>query len=422
MHIYFSGIGGVGIGPLAEIAFDAGHDVSGSDLHDSLMIGQLQKRGVDVLIGQDGSQIQSVHEKKPLDWLVHTAALPDDHPELLFARENSIRTSKRDELLADIISTKQLRLIAISGTHGKTTTTGMMVWAMKQLNIPISYSVGTTLSYGPSGCFDASSEYFVYECDEFDRNMLHFTPYLSLITSLEHDHVETYPDTNDYRQAFIQFLEQSESGVMWEKDFRFLRTDPRANLDIFDEHVRLSDIQLAGLHVRQNAFLVLQTLTKLLPDLDQKAILEAINSFPGTARRFEKIEKNLYTDYGHHPAEIAATLQLAHEINKEVALVYQPHQNKRQHEVRELYTPDVFSAAKHVYWLPTYLSREDPSQDVLEPRQLADQLDQSKLTYAEMNDSLEDAVKQHVSSGHLVLVMGAGDIDAWLRNTHSVDK
>src|SRR5690349_221948 len=115
MHIYFSGIGGVGIGPLSEIAFDAGHIVSGSDLHDSLVTSQLRERGIDVAVGQDGSQVATAHDRKPIDWFVYTAALPADHPELVFAKEHGIKTSKRDELLASIIRDKDLKLIAVSG-------------------------------------------------------------------------------------------------------------------------------------------------------------------------------------------------------------------------------------------------------------------------------------------------------------------
>ena len=162
MHIYFSGLGGVGIGPLAEIARDAGYAVSGSDLHENLMTRQLQEAGITVSIGQDGSQIAAVHEKAPIDWVVYTASLPADHAELRFAHDHGIRTSKRDELLATIIEEKDLKLIAVSGTHGKTSTTGMLIWTLKQLDVPISYSVGTTLNFGPSGAYNPESRYFIY--------------------------------------------------------------------------------------------------------------------------------------------------------------------------------------------------------------------------------------------------------------------
>lgn len=415
MHIYFSGIGGVAIGPLAEIAHDAGHAVSGSDLSESLMTEQLRERGLAIVIGQDGSQISKRHKIQPIDWFVYTAALPEDHPELVFARENGIRTSKRDELLATIIREKNLKLIAVSGTHGKTTTTGMLVWALKQLGIEPSYSVGTTISFGPSGVYIPGSEYFVYECDEFDRNMLHFEPHLSLITSLDHDHFDTYPTVDEYRHAFVKFLEQSSYSLLWEKDLRYLQADPAADLEAYDELMNLSHLKLAGDHVRHNAYLVERALVRLFPETHHDRIIEAINTFPGTARRFEKLAENLYTDYGHHPVEIAATLQLAREISKQIVLVYQPHQNIRQHEVRDQYTT-CMRLAEEIYWLPTYLSREDPKLEVLTPQQLTEKLvSRDQVRYAELNDELWTAIEKHRVDGKLVLAMGAGSIDGWLR-------
>ncbi|MEO5499247.1 MAG: Mur ligase family protein, partial [Candidatus Saccharimonadales bacterium] len=381
---------------------------------------ELKKRGMAVVIGQDGSQIASAHETQAIDWFVYTAALPEDHPELVWARQRGIRTSKRDELLAEIIAQKNLKLIAVSGTHGKTTTTGLLVWAFQQLGLPVSYSVGTTLSFGPSGHFDENSQYFVYECDEFDRNMLQFDPHLTLITSLDHDHVDTYPTPDDYRHAFVQFLEKSGSSILWEKDLHYLKTDPKADLEAYDELKDLSHIKLAGDHVRHNAYLVERALTRLFPELETAAIIDAINSFPGTSRRFEKLADNLYTDYGHHPVEIAATLQMAHEVASDVVLVYQPHQNVRQHEIRNEYG-DCMELAEAIYWLPTYLSREDPSLEILTPEQLTESLTNSDIvSYAELDDGLWNEIEKHRQAGKLVLCMGAGDIDTWVRS--NIDK
>ena len=136
MNIYFAGIGGVGIGPLAEIALDAGYQVQGSDKNASLMTIKLQQRGVHLALGDDtASFLQACHDASPIDWLTYTAAIPQDHPELVLARRLGIKTTKRDELLAYIIADKNLKLIATAGTHGKTTTTGMLVWSFLQLGI-----------------------------------------------------------------------------------------------------------------------------------------------------------------------------------------------------------------------------------------------------------------------------------------------
>lgn len=412
MNIYFSGIGGVGIGPLAEIAIDAGYNVQGSDRTESPLTTVLSDRGVPISFDQDGSFLRACHELTPIDWFVHTAALPKDHPELLAAKALGIRTAKRDELIAHIIQEKGLKLIAVSGTHGKTTTTGMMVWFMKQLDIPVSYSVGTTLSFGPSGAFDPASEYFVYECDEFDRNFLHFHPFLSLLTSVDYDHPDVYPTREDYSAAFRQFISQSDMTIMWHADNSEVKATAENGWILGDDEVM--DVRLPGAHNRRNATLVAKA-AEFLKFGEADRVRTILDAFPGTNRRFEKLDDNLYSDYGHHPVEIAATLQLARELSARIMLVYQPHQNVRQHEIRDQYT-DCFELAELVYWLPTYLSREDPTLPILTPEELTKNVtNKTAIRYAELDDQLWDAIDQARSQGMLVLGMGAGTIDGWLR-------
>lgn len=410
MNIYFSGIGGVAIGPLSEIALDAGYEVQGSDQNSSLVTERLGKRGITVSIGeQNGNFLKERHSKKPIDWFVYTSALPADHPELVLAKELGIKTAKRDELIAHIIAEKNLKLIAVAGTHGKTTTTGMIIWLAKYFGMPVSYSVGTTLSWGPSGHYDPKSEYFVYECDEFDRNFLHFHPYVSLVTSLDYDHPDTYPTLESYSDAFKQFSGQSEKLFTWRE------YEPTLGLD--DHIVYLDEtnpsLRLPGEHNRRNASLILAALESF--GLPAKYAADGLNRFPGTDRRFEKLAQNLYTDYGHTPAEIVATLQMARELSEHVVLVYQPHQNVRQHQVKDGYK-DAFMAAEKIYWLPTYLSREDPGLPVLTPEELtADIQNRKAVEIAELGDKLWGKISATRSEGELVLLMGAGSIDAWAR-------
>lgn len=410
MNIYFSGLGGVGVGPLVEIARDAGHTIMGSDITESLITEELREQGVMVMIGQDGSFLQASHQATPIDWFVYTSALPDDHVELLLARELGMRTSKRDEFLAYILQEKDLKLIAVAGTHGKTTTTGMMVWLMQQLGIPVSYSVGTTLTFGPSGKFDPASEYFIYECDEYDRNFLHFTPSLSLITSIDYDHPDTYPTKASYTDAFRQFIDQSAHTILWRADAEYVNA-PSDTAWILDETL---DLALTGEHNRRNATLVMKALEYLgITDVEQAKI--ALGEFPGTDRRFEKIGDNLYSDYGHHPKEIAATLQLARELSDHIVLVYQPHQNGRQVRIKDMYS-DQFELADETYWLPTYLSREDPGVPILTPETLiAGLTNKDSVHIADLDDALWDNIEKARSEGKLVLCMGAGTIDDWVR-------
>ncbi|MDO8266157.1 MAG: Mur ligase domain-containing protein, partial [Candidatus Saccharibacteria bacterium] len=155
MHLYFSGIGGTGIGPLALIAKQAGFKVSGSDKQNSDYIEYLKKHGIkDIKIGQTCAELETLHINNPVDWLIYSSSLVKEnqnHPELTTASKLEIKTSKRDEFINFLLDKTNQKMIAIAGTHGKTTTTAMTIWVFKQLNIPVSYSVGAKLSFGDMG-------------------------------------------------------------------------------------------------------------------------------------------------------------------------------------------------------------------------------------------------------------------------------
>lgn len=411
------------MGPLAEIALDLGYRVSGSDPAISQQTATLKNRGVVICQNQDGHDMAKLHELNPIDWFVYTSALPPDNGELLFARQNGIRASKRHELLNHVIRQQRLKLIAVAGTHGKTTTSAMLAWLLGGLGEPVSYSVGTALSFGPSGRYQPGSRFFVYECDEYDRNFLQFKPDLSVITSLDYDHPDSYAKPEDYRQAFRDFLNQSAIGLMWQSDAEYLGVPPEAgHIKIYPEASgQLDGISLAGPHNRRNAFLAVAAAERLLEGVRREKIVKLINNFPGTARRFEKLADNLYSDYAHHPKEIAATLQLAAELSDKIAVVYQPHQNLRQHAVAGTYG-GCFEPARTIYWLPTYLSREDPSLKVLSPAELTDGLDERhRIILSDLDDRLWQNIQKARRAGCLVVAMSAGSLDGWLRQKLAED-
>lgn len=401
MKVYFSGISGTGIGPLAELAQDAGYEICGSDLSHGAIADELDRRGVAVSYGeQDGKFLQQCHDKAPVNWFVYTSALPSDHKELLLAKELGIRCSKRDEFLAELVREKNLKMLAVAGTHGKTTTTSMLVWAFEQLGIPISYLVGTTLPWGEGGKFDEKSEFFIYEADEYDRNFLAYHPFIGAITVIDYDHPDIYPTEADYKAAFAQFESQCEHVVK--------------NTTLFP------GINLAGELRRQDASLAANVILKALPNTDKSKLTEILNNFPGTGRRFERITNGVYTDYGHHPIEIKATLEMARELKerdnyKGVVAIYEPHQNVRQHEVKDSYR-DAFEAADKVYWLPTYLTRENPDLEILTPEQLLSTLSNSEVAEsAELSDAFAQKLKELHDDGWLLVLMTAGPADSWYR-------
>lgn len=425
MHIYFSGIGGTGIGPLALIAKQAGYEVSGSDKQDSRYIKYLRGHGIaDIHIGQDRKAIAQLHDRKPIDWFVYSSALPLEnpkHPELVFCQEQDIKTSKRDELLNEILSDKQLNLIAVAGTHGKTTTTAMVIWLFKQLGIPLSYAVGAKIADYDMGHFDPASKFFVYECDEYDRNFLSFEPNLSLITGIDWDHPDIYPTREDYYAAFREFIEQSTQTYLWEADAEQLNTAASDRVHVLKFEDYLHQFQLAGEVNRRNAALVAQGLAHALGHDDLGTIVDALNKFPGVSRRFEQIIPGLYSDYAHTPAKIRGALQLAHEVADErVVVVYEGLHNTRQHFIKDELT-HLFDGVKQLYIVPSYLAREDESLKLLTPGDLKLLLSaeiQTVTQPAALDANLAGAIKQHLAGGDTVLCLtagGGGSLDEWLR-------
>jgi UDP-N-acetylmuramate--alanine ligase len=426
MHIFFSGIGGTAIGPLALIAKEAGFEVSGSDKQDSQYIEYLRKHGItDIHIGQGYGDIEQVHKKKPIDWFVYTSALTLEYPnapELEFCKDQDIKHSKRDELINLILQEKKLKLIAIAGTHGKTTTTAMVVWLFKQLKEPVSYSMGAKISFGDMGEYVPKSEHFVYECDEFDRNFLAFEPYISLITGVSWDHHEIFPTREDYQAAFREFISQSKWTVIWQEDFEYLKlkSDP-AYAPQSSANKQIQTIKLAGLYNRLDAWLAIQAVHEVTNTPIDK-LVELINKFPSLQRRMEEIEPGLYSDYAHTPEKIrgamSVALEMAANTGKQLVVVYEPLTNRRQHYMLRDYG-DCFSGAKKVYWIPSYLAREDPKQRVIPPSELIAHLSDPSIAEArERDDQLKKTIQEHLQAGDMVVAMAGGggnSLDEWLR-------
>lgn len=431
MHIFFSGIGGTAIGPLALIAREAGFTVSGSDKRDSQYIEYLRKHGItDIAIGQTTENIAAVNSREPIDWYVYSSAVVienADAPELAFCREQGIKTSKRDELLNHILQAKGLDLVAIAGTHGKTTTTAMVIWLFQQLGVPVSYSVGAKISFGDMGQYDPASKYFVYECDEFDRNFLAFEPRISLITGVTWDHHEIFPTREDYQQAFVDFISQGQQTVLWQEDTDYLKLDGSQSVGKDTLHIQqttepgINAIKIAGLYNRLDAWLAIQTVKQLTGHTVDE-LVDAINTFPGLQRRMEQIVPNLYTDYAHTPEKIrgamSAALEIAAEKNQPLVVLYEPLTNRRQHYMMDVYQ-DCFTGAQKVYWLPSYLAREDPNQPILTPQELISHLaDPTIAEAAERDGNLLASIKKYLAEGAMVVGMngGGGDsLDEWLR-------
>lgn len=427
MHIFFSAIGGTAIGPLALIAKQAGYQVSGSDKQNSDYIKYLKKQGItDIYIGQTQEQISQDHTKNPIDWFVYSSAVAIENPnspEFQFVKENHIKSTKRDELLNHIIQEKNLKLIAIAGTHGKTTTTSMVIWALKQLGAPVSYSVGAKISFGEMGEFSPDAKYFVYEADEFDRNFLSFKPYISIISGIDYDHPDIYPTRDEYYQAFVQFINQSATTFIWQEDATKLNVNPSKELFVLNKK-DCADIaqKLPGKANREDAQIVASALSHLEDFHNVNQLSDVLNKFPGVSRRFEKISQNIYSDYAHTPEKIRGAIQIAQELaGNNFVVVYEGLHNTRQHFIKQE-LKHLFDDAKMVYIVPSYLAREDKSLELLTPQKIAKLLaNPHKAIPSELNDSLKTSISKHAENGDLVLCLsagGGGSLDEWLRQEY----
>lgn len=384
------------MGALAEFSVDAGYTVFGSDIASGAVTEELIAKDINIHIGhQDGEFLAEIHKNHPIDLFIYTSSLPKDHPELTLAQELGIPTGKREKLINIIIEQKNLKLIAVSGTHGKTTTTAMLIWIMQSLGQKSSHLVGSTLPFAPAGRYEDGAKYLIYEADEYDRNFLSFHPDIAIIPSVSYDHPDTYPTERDYFDAFDTFRAQSK--------------------EVIENITDTPGITLPGAKHRYDASLAVTAASKMT-DSPVEQLVDIVNQFPGAGRRFEKLTPGIYSDYAHHPEEISATIDMAKDMAKDhkgLVIVYEPHQNTRQHAVRSAYK-DAFRGADRIFWLPTFITREDPNLPILTPTELAQ--DVENATPAAMDDSLANEIKTLANDGYLVLLMTAGPADAWLRS------
>ncbi len=425
MHIFFSGIGGTAISALALIAKQAGYEVSGSDARPSEYLEYLKERDIaDTYVGLNRQKIAEIHDRKPIDWYVQSSAQLMDFPgneEYKFVKEMGIKDSKRDELINKIIKDLGLQMIAVAGTHGKSTVTAMLIYLAKELGLPAGWSAGAKMSFADTGHLPEGAQYFIYEADEFDRNFLAFHPAVSLVTGIDWDHPDIYPTREDYNDAFRQFLAQSQKTVIWKTGADQLGLKMTDHQTVIDENdSAIEGIQLKGLVNRQNAWQA-ATAIELVTGRSLSELVGVLNAFPGLSRRFEEIAPSLYSDYAHTPGKIRGALQTAQEVaGRPPVVIYEGLHNLRQHFIKgELV--NLFNDVKQLYIVPTYLGREDPKQKTLSPAELVNMLSNSakgRAAVAKLDDGLKNKIGHHLAEGDLVLCLtagGVGSLDEWLR-------
>ena len=436
--IHMVGIGGSGMSGIAEVLLNLGYAVHGSDIAESAPVVRLRKLGAKIGIGHAAENVQEAHV------LVKSTAVREDNPELIAAREKGIPIIPRAEMLAELM---RLRTgIAIAGTHGKTTTTSFAAAIFEEAGVDPTVIIGGRLNAYGTNAHLGAGKYLIAEADESDGSFLCLFPIMNVVTNVDMDHLDFYPDQQSIDEAFVQFMNKVPfygSNIVCGDDPGVRRLLPRLNRPVITygfnasndltaevlsckatsefvvrlKGIRLGEVSLAqpGRHNILNALGAIGA--ALQAEIPVSACIEALRKFRGVGRRFErKGEKNgvlVVDDYGHHPAEIAATLATARQCFPERRLVvaFQPHRFSRTKALFGDFCT-VFAQTDKLFLTEIYAASESPIPGV-SGESLAQgirQLTDTDVTYCQDFDDLLGRLKAELKEGDLFLTLGAGTI------------
>lgn len=433
-NIYFLGIGGIGMSALARYFYNKGCRVTGYDKTPSPLTKKLEEEGILIHYEDDPTLIP-----ENVDLVILTPAIPVDSKELNFLREKNVRIIKRAQVLGEI--SRQCKSVAVAGSHGKTTVTSLLSHILHNAQKPMSAFIGGIAKNINSNVIigDENDELVVMEADEFDRSFLQLTPYISIVTSIDADHLDIYGDENHVVDAFNQFVEKTVSdGVVVcnhklpivtgrkKLTYGFENADVMArNLRVEDGMTKFSvvtsegldfgeyEMQLFGEHNVMNALAVIITCMQL--NIELKKIKEGLANFQGVVRRFDirvKNEKVCYIDdYAHHPEEIRASLKAVRSIfpEKKLTLVFQPHLFSRTQDFMNEFA-EVLSLADELLLMEIYPAREKPIPGVTSSA-LLEKISCKKKQICQ-KENLIETIKN--IKPELIVTMGAGDIDRFV--------
>ena len=441
LHIHFIGIGGISMSGLAEILLEENFRISGSDAKASPLTRTLEERGAVIYYGQRAANI-----KDDVDVVVYTAAIHPDNPEFACAKEKGLPMLTRAELLGQIMRNYDTP-IAISGTHGKTTTTSMASHILLEGGFDPTISVGGILPTIGGNIRVGGSNLFVTEACEYTNSFLSFYPTMEVILNIEADHLDFFKDIDDIRHSFRLFMEKlPKDGILVINgdihnlselingldceiitvghgescDYRASNISynefAQASFDVTDaSNTTLGHIQLSvpGEHNVYNALAAVALCKKL--NLSMDAIVSGLLNFHGTQRRFEKKGVvngiTIIDDYAHHPQEITATLTAAKKYpHKKIWCIFQPHTYTRTKALLTDFAK-ALSLADEVVLAKIYPARETDDLGISSDniRVLLEQAGTS-AHYFETFEEIEKFILQHAASGDLVITMGAGDV------------
>ena len=440
VHVHFIGIGGISMSGLAEILLEEHFTISGSDARESDLTRHLEHMGVTVYYGQAASNI-----KEGVDLVVYTAAIREDNPEFLRARERNIPMMSRAELLGQIMDNYE-NSIAIAGTHGKTTTTSMISQILLAAKADPTITVGGILKALDGNLRVGKSNIFVSEACEYTNSFLHFYPKYSIVLNVEAEHLDFFKDIQDIRHSFHQFLSNTkkDGAILLNGEIENYKelTEGLPNevitfglTDSCDYHpaditfnekacasftamhhdtpVMKVSLNVPGMHNVSNALAAIALALDL--KIPVEAIAAGLSAFGGADRRFQYKGTvdgvTVIDDYAHHPTEIRATLTAAKNYpHKRLVLVFQPHTYSRTKAFLNDFA-DVLSLADVVVLADIYAAREKntygiSSKDLLEVLEKKG----TDCHYFPSFEEIEKFLLKNCMNGDLLITMGAGDI------------
>jgi UDP-N-acetylmuramate--alanine ligase len=426
-RLHFIGIGGAGMSGLALVARALGAGVTGSDRAESPTLARLREAGCEAAVGHEAANVPAAAE------VVYSTAVPEDNPERAIARARGQRELHRADLLAEITALR--RCVAVTGTHGKTTTTSMVVHALRGCGLDPGYLVGGDVRSTGSNAGWGAGEWVVVEADESDRSLLKLHPDVAVLTNAELDHHATYASRQDVDDTFRAFLARATEGiVVWDRPELTALTRngvapviaydvPDPQLDAggvrFDWRGIAVHLKVPGAHNALNAAAALEACR--LAGADPQQAAAALADFAGAGRRFELLGRTtggavVYDDYAHHPTEVAATIAAARTLGCErVVAVFQPHLYSRTRALAR----DFGRALAHadlVVVLDVYKARERPEDfpgvdGKLIADAAADAANGRTVAWLPRFDAAERFLGAQVRPGDVCLAMGAGDVD-----------
>jgi UDP-N-acetylmuramate--alanine ligase len=422
-RLHFVGIGGAGMSGLALVCAHLGADVSGSDRAESSYIERLRAAGVEPAIGHDAANLPDGAE------VVVSTAIDADNPELAAARERGVEPIHRGALLAELCAEK--RLIAIAGTHGKSTTTAMAVWALRAIGADPAFFVGAEVpgvgeGGAPANAGWGEGEWVLAEADESDASFLELKPEIAVVTNVEMDHHARWGSLAELHSAFREFLAPAAAAVL-PADGSLDRLAGAGRILGFDADAPgPPDLPLAvpGIHNRADARAALAAIE--LAGLDVAAAAKALAEFPGVRRRLElkgsRGGTRIYDDYAHHPTEVSAGLSALRELEPErLIAVFQPHLYSRTKALAEEFGA-ALALADEVVVLDVYPAREEPVGELAGVSGLrvaqatADRMGGRRVSWLPGAEAARRALvdrldhNQAVADGAILVTVGAGDV------------